>query len=109
VGNVIVDDDVAKYDVKVVYSLLLQVYLHLNPMKTKIEPTIVEDDDCFLWAIFFVDDAIMSIMKNELQIFRRLCVKLIETINPLGWWAIHSVKFSHVSLLACHVFGIIGS
>jgi hypothetical protein len=32
---------------------LLQVYLHLNPMKTKIEPTIVEDDDFFLWAIFF--------------------------------------------------------
>ncbi len=52
VGNVIVDDVVAKYDVKVVYSLLLQVYLHLNPMKTKIEPTIIEDDDCFLWAIF---------------------------------------------------------
>jgi hypothetical protein len=39
-------------------------------MRTKIEPTIVEDDDCFLWAIFFVDDAIMSTMKNELQIFR---------------------------------------
>jgi predicted metalloprotease len=53
VGFVIVDDVVAKYDVKVVYSLLLQVYLHLNPMKTKIEPTIIEDDDCFLWAIFF--------------------------------------------------------
>jgi hypothetical protein len=70
VGNVIVDDVVAKYDVKVVYSLLLHVYLHLNPMRTKIEPTIVEDDDCFLWAIFFVDDAIMSTMKNELQIFR---------------------------------------
>jgi hypothetical protein len=50
----------------------------------------------------------MSIMKNELQIFRWLCVRLIETINPLGWWAIHSVKFSHVSLLACHVLGTIG-
>jgi hypothetical protein len=70
VGNVIVDDVIAKYDVKVVYSLLLQVYLHLNLMKTKTKSTIVEDDDCFLWAIFFVDDAIMSIMKNELQIFR---------------------------------------
>jgi hypothetical protein len=53
-------------------------------MKTKIKPTIVEDDDCFLWEIFFVDDAIISTMKNELQIFQRLCVKLIELINPLG-------------------------
>jgi hypothetical protein len=62
-------------------------------MKTKTEPIIVEDDDCFLWAISFVDDAIMSIMKNELQIFRRLCVRLTKTINPLGWGAIHSIKF----------------
>jgi hypothetical protein len=46
VGNLVVVDVVAKYDVKVMYPLLLQVYLHLNFMKTTIEPTTLEDD-CF--------------------------------------------------------------
>jgi len=33
VGNMVLVDVVSKYDSKVVYPLLLQVYLHSNPMK----------------------------------------------------------------------------
>ncbi len=47
-------------DVKVMYPLLLQVYLHLNFVKTTIEPTTLEDDDCFCC------DAIKSSLENEL-------------------------------------------
>jgi hypothetical protein len=35
-------------------------------MKATINPTTLEDDDCFFGQINFVDDAIMSTLKNEL-------------------------------------------
>jgi hypothetical protein len=57
---------VLEYDSKVVYPLLLQVYLHLNLMNARTNPTIFEDDDCFFGQINFVDDAIMSTLKMEL-------------------------------------------
>ncbi len=39
VGHVVVVNVVAKYYVKVVYLLLLQVYLNMNIVKTIVEPT----------------------------------------------------------------------
>ncbi len=44
VGNMVVVNVVSKYDCKVVYPLLLHVYLHLNRMTN---PTTLEDDDYF--------------------------------------------------------------
>jgi len=46
-GNMVVVNVVSKYDYKVVYPLLLHVYLHLNPMKATTNLTTLEDDDCF--------------------------------------------------------------
>jgi hypothetical protein len=50
--------------------------------------------------IIYVDDAIISTLKNELQIFWCLCVWPIETQNPSGEQIIHAMQFSHVSFLA---------
>ncbi len=70
-GNMDTINVVSKCDLKIVYPLLLQVYLHhLNPMKATIDPTILEDDDCFFGYIVLIDDAIMSTLKNELQILQ---------------------------------------
>ncbi len=52
-GNLVVDV-VAKYDAKVMYPLLLQVYLHLNLVKTTIELTTLEDDDGSLGKLFLL-------------------------------------------------------
>jgi hypothetical protein len=52
---------VAKYDVKIVYPLLVQAYLHLNPMKTIVKSVIVENDDYFFGKIF-----LMMMQSNQL-------------------------------------------
>jgi hypothetical protein len=61
----IVATNVVKFDVKSVYLLLVQVYLHLNFVKARINPTTLEND-CFFKQIVFVDDTIMPTLKNEL-------------------------------------------
>ncbi len=43
--------------------------MHLNIVKTTIKPTTFEDDDCFFGNINFANDAIISSLINELQIF----------------------------------------
>jgi hypothetical protein len=65
VRNIVATNIVVKFDVKSVYLLLLQVYLHLNFVKATINPTTLEND-CFFKQIVFVDDAIMPTLKNEL-------------------------------------------
>jgi len=52
-------DVVAKYDTKVMYSLLLQVYLHFNLVKATKNPTTLEDDDYFFGYIVSIGDTIM--------------------------------------------------
>jgi hypothetical protein len=42
--------------------------MHLNIVKTTTKPTL-EDDDCFFGKINFANDAIMSSLIYELQIF----------------------------------------
>jgi len=37
-------------------------------MKAKIDPTTLEDDDCLFGQIVFFNDAILSTLKNELQV-----------------------------------------
>jgi hypothetical protein len=78
-------------------------------MKTTTNPTTLKDDYCFFGQIVFVDDAIMSTLKNELHIFQWLCVQPTKTKNFLVWWVAHVVKFPHVSFLFCQVLGIVGS
>jgi len=56
------------------YPFLLHVYFYLNPIKAPIEATSIEDDDCFFGHIISSDDVIKFTLKNELQLFRQLCV-----------------------------------
>ncbi len=109
VGNMVVVNVVSKCDSKVVYPLLLQVYLHLNPMKAITDPITIEDDDYLFGHIVFIDDAIMSTLKNELQTLQQLCVRSTKIKNPLVWWATYVMQFPHVSFLAHQVLGIVGS
>ncbi len=64
--------------------LLFQVYFYLNLSKAQIEVTMIENDDFFSEQIVSSDNAIKSIMKNELQLFFQLCVWSFETKNPLA-------------------------
>ncbi len=57
-GYIIVVDVVVEY-----------VYFGLNVVKVLIDPTTFKDDNYFLRHIIYVDDAIISTLKNELQIF----------------------------------------
>ncbi len=63
----------------------------------------------FLGQIVLNDDVIMSTLKNELQLYQQLVVRLVEIENTLIWWAKHVMQFSNVFLLACQVLGIVGS
>jgi hypothetical protein len=56
----------AKYDTNILCPLLLQVFFHLNHVKALAELEVVEDDDFFFPEIMLNDDAIISILKNEL-------------------------------------------
>ncbi len=68
-GNSFALQVVVEYDVKSVYPLLVQAYLHLNPMKAIAESIVVEYDDNFSRKNIYNDDAIMSTMRNELHFF----------------------------------------
>ncbi len=109
VGDSLALQVVAKYDAKIVYPLLVQTYLHLNLVKVVVKLVIVEDDDNFFRQNIFNDDAIMSIVRNEMHLFHRLSVGPMEIKNPLQWWANHAMQFPHVSFLACYMLGIVGS
>ncbi len=80
VDNVVVANVVAKYYVKVVCPILLQVYLSMNLVKTIVEPTTVEVDNCLFGQIFFVDDAIIEKWITNLLTF--MCT---TKIMPIPW------------------------
>jgi hypothetical protein len=108
VGDSLTLQVVAEYDVKIVYPLLVQTYLHLNPMKAIMKPVVVENDNFFGQNIFN-DDAIMSTVRNESHLFHRLNVGPVEIKNPLQWWANHVMQFPHVFFLARLMLKIVGS
>jgi hypothetical protein len=100
VGNSFTFQVVAKYDAKIVCPLLVQTYLHLNPVKAVVKSVVVEHDENFFGQNIFNDDAIMSIVRNELHLFHQLNVGPMEIKNPLRWWANHAMQFPHVFFLA---------
>lgn len=88
-GNSLTFRVVVEYNVKIVYPLLVQAYLHLNPMKAVAEFVVFENDDNFFGQNISNDDAIMSTMRNELHLFHELSVGPMEIKNHLRWWANH--------------------
>ncbi len=95
VGDSLALQVVAEYDVKIMYPLLVQAYLHLNLVKAVMKSVVVEDDNFFGQNIFN-DDAIMSTVRNELHLFHQLNVGPVEIKNLLQWWANHAMQFPHV-------------
>jgi len=61
--------DVIEYDVNIV-CLFIIIIFHLNPITEVVESTVVEDDDLFFGQIASNDDAIMSTLKNKLQLYQ---------------------------------------
>jgi len=89
VGNSLALQVVAKYDVKIVYPLLVQAYFHLDLVKVVVESIVVEDDDNFFGRNIYNDDAIMSTVRNELHLFHQLNAGPMDIKNLLLWWANH--------------------
>jgi hypothetical protein len=73
------------------YPFLLHVYFYVNPIKALIEATSIEDNDFFFGQIISSDDVIKFTLKNELQLFRQLCVWQSKIENPLAWWGQHTI------------------
>jgi hypothetical protein len=69
----------------------------------------IENNDIFFEQIVFVNDVMISTLKNWVQLFQKLFMGLINQEKPLVWWAQHLVQFPHVSFLVCYVLGIFGS
>lgn len=58
-----------------------------------IKSLMAKDDYLFFGHIISPNDVIMSTLKNELQLFQRLYVRLIKIENPFGLVAIFTYLF----------------
>jgi hypothetical protein len=63
----------------------------------------------FFGQIVFVNNVMISTLKNEVQLFQHLFMGLINHEKPLVWWAQHLVQFPFFFFLVCYVLGIVGS
>jgi hypothetical protein len=73
-GNSIAIEIVVEYDANIGHPFSLQVYNHLNHVKELIELVTIKEDDIFFGQVVLVDDAIISILKNDLQSIQQLHV-----------------------------------
>jgi hypothetical protein len=53
----------------------------------------IENDDIFFGQIVFVNNVMVSTLKNELQLFQQLFMGLINHEKPLIWWSQHLCNF----------------
>jgi hypothetical protein len=65
-SNSIIVEFITKCDAKIVCLFLLHVYNHLNLPKNLTLLMKNEDSDIFFEQVVFVDDVIISTLKNEL-------------------------------------------
>jgi hypothetical protein len=65
-GNLIIVEFIAKCDAKIVCPFLSHAYNHLNLTKDLTKLMTNERDDIFFGQVVFVDDVIISTLKNEL-------------------------------------------
>jgi hypothetical protein len=62
---------VIDYDINIVCPIFLHMFFHVNVIKVAINhQVVVENDDLFFGETASSDDAIMSTLKNELQIYQ---------------------------------------
>jgi hypothetical protein len=47
----------------------------------------IENDGIFFGQIVFINNAMISTLKNEVQLFQKIFMGLINHQKPLVWWA----------------------
>lgn len=73
----------------------------MNPTSVALlDPITSIYDDLFFGLGVSNDDALHSLLRNELRMFQCLQVNPKDCENPLMWWATHEAQFLHVALLA---------
>jgi hypothetical protein len=92
---------VAKYETKTLLPLMVAVFLFLNPNSnglTKAAP-VDGDMDSIFGAVTSNEVTLHGLLRNELNLFRHLHVKLEDSMMPLTWWNIHEAQFLNVSFV----------
>jgi hypothetical protein len=80
----------------------------LNPnVNGTIEPTIVDDDEEFIFGAVTSNEATL-LLKNELSLIHHLLVKPKDIILPLIWWKTHEPNFPTFLLWLDRFLGFLG-
>jgi hypothetical protein len=90
-----------EYDSKTLLPLLVPIFQFLNlNFDGLIEVTLVDGDEDSIFGVVISNEATLhGLLRNELNLFRHLHVKLKDSMLPLNWWKIHEIEFSNVSFV----------
>jgi hypothetical protein len=101
----------AKYDNKTLLLLLVATFRFLNSnFNDLIEVTPIDGDEDSIFGVVTSNEVTLhGLLRNELNLFCHLHVKLKDSILPLTWWKIHETQFSNVSIVVQQILGILGS
>ncbi len=101
----------AKYDNKTLLLLLVATFRFLNSnFNDLIEVTPIDGDEDSIFGVVTSNEVTLhGLLRNELNLFCHLHVKLKDSILPLTWWKIHDTQFSNVSIVVQQILGILGS
>lgn len=97
------------YDMQVVLPLLMQCFKRLHPTAESQQPVTPVSENSIFGAQASAEEVILSQLKSELSLFRRLHVADGECDGPLLWWREHEKEFPNVAFLARQILGIVGS
>lgn len=102
---------VVEYDSKTLLPLLVVTFQFLNLNSnglTKVAP-IDGDENSIFGAVISNEVILHGFLRNKLNLFCHLHVKLEDSMLPLTWWKIHETQFPNVSFVAQQILGILGS
>ncbi len=102
---------VVEYDSKTLLPLLVATFQFLNLNSnglTKVAP-IDGDENSIFGAVTSNEVTLHGLLRNKLNLFCHLHVKLEDSMLPLTWWKIHETQFPNVSFVAQQILGILGS
>jgi hypothetical protein len=74
--------------------------LNLNSNGLIEAPPVDGDEDSIFGTVTSSEVTLYGLLKNELNVFRHLHVKLEGFMLPLTWWKIHETQFPNVSFVA---------
>ena len=106
---------VAETDQNALFPSLVIVFKQLNPSNIDniqaLSPTSKDlvDDNSVFGSTTSYNEAIVSHLKAELSLFRRLHIGLRECKNPLAWWKDRQVQFLNVGFFTQQILRIVGT